>query len=202
MKLYQMHKAPNPRRVRMFMAEKSITAELVELDLQKGENLTQEMRAKNPLGKVPVLELDDGTCISECTAIYTYLESQFPEPPLMGTTAVENAQVVMWEHQVELALMLQIGMCFQHTTGYFRDRMTPIPEYGHEAGKIAQQYMKLLDRRLGEFQFIAGDFFSAADITALCAIDFGRVVDIRIAEEHSNLARWHAEVSKRESAKA
>ncbi len=202
MKLYQTQTAPNPRRVRMFMAEKSIEAEMVELDLQKGDNLTPSIRAKNPLGKVPILELDDGTCISECAAIYTYLESQYPEPPLMGTTALEKAQIVMWEHQIELALMLQIGMCFQHTTGYFKDRMTPVPEYGKEAGKIALKYMKLLDRRLAETPFIAGNTFSAADITALCAIDFGRVVDIRIADELANLKRWHSEVSNRPSAKA
>ncbi|NMH60936.1 glutathione S-transferase family protein [Alteromonas ponticola] len=202
MKLYQTHKAPNPRRVRIFMAEKSINAELIELDLQKGENLSKEMRAKNPLGKVPILELDDGTCISECAAIYTYLESQYPQPPLLGTTAIETAQIVMWERQVELALMLQIGMCFQHTTGYFKDRMTPVPEYGKVAGESALKYMKLLDRRLAESTFIAGNRFSAADITALCAIDFGRVVNIRMTDDHPNLKRWHQEVSSRDSAKA
>ncbi|MCW8109187.1 glutathione S-transferase family protein [Alteromonas ponticola] len=202
MKLYQMHKAPNPRRVRIFMAEKSVQAEMVELDLLKGENLSKEMRAKNPLAKVPILELDDGTCISECAAIYTYLEAQYPEPPLLGTTPLETAQIVMWERQVELALLLQIGMCFQHTTGYFKDRMTPVPEYGKVAGENATQYMKLLDRRLAQSQYIAGKAFSAADITALCAIDFGRVVDIRLTDEYPNLKRWHAIVSARESAQA
>ena len=167
MKIYETKTAPNPRRVRMFLAEKGIDVDYVQVDIQKGENLTAEMRAKNPLGKIPILELDDGTCIAETDAICTYFEALQPEPPLMGTTPVEKATISMWQRQVEFAFMMQVGMCFQHTTGY-----------------------------------IAGDTFSIADITALCALDFARVVDIRLKEEQTSLARWYKAVSNRASAKA
>lgn len=202
MKIYETKTAPNPLRVRMFLAEKGIDVDYVQVDIQKGENLTAEMRAKNPLGKIPILELDDGTCIAETDAICTYFEALQPEPPLMGTTPVEKATISMWQRQVEFAFMLQVGMCFQHTTGYFKDRMVPVPEYGKEAGINASKYLNILERRLGVKPFIAGDAFSIADITALCALDFARVVDIRMKEEQTNLARWYETVSSRASAKA
>ena len=202
MKIYETKTAPNPRRVRMFLAEKGIDVDYVQVDIQKGENLSAEMRTKNPLGKIPILELDDGTCIAETDAICTYFEALQPEPPLMGTTPVEKATISMWQRQVELAIMMQIGMCFQHTTGYFKDRMTPVPEYGKEAGINASKYLNILERRLGVKEYIAGDAFSIADITALCAMDFARVVKIRMSEEHVNLARWYDAVSSRASAKA
>ena len=201
MKIYDTHTAPTPRRVRIFLAEKNIPMEYVQLDLQKGENRSPEMRAKNPIGKVPVLELDDGTCIGESVAICRYFEEMHPETPLMGTTPLEKAQIEMWQRQVEQSLFMAVGMCFQHTTGYFKDRMTPVKEYGIESGKIAQKYLGLLERRLGESEFIAGENFSIADITALCAIDFGRVVDVRIQDEQVNLKRWYQAVSSRPSAK-
>ncbi len=202
MKIYETKTAPNPRRVRMFLAEKGIPMAYQQVDILKGENLTAEMRAKNPLGKVPVLELDDGTCIAETDAICTYFEALHPDPPLLGTLPLEKATIAMWQRQVEMALLLQIGMCFQHTTGYFKDRMTPVPEYGREAGINAAKYLNILERRLELHDFIAGPSFSIADITALCAIDFGRVVDIRLQEHHGNLQQWYARVSQRESAQA
>jgi glutathione S-transferase len=205
MKIYETKTAPNPRRVRMFLAEKGIDKsqiEYVQVDIQKGENLSAEMRAKNPLGKIPILELDDGTCIAETDAICTYFEAIHPEPSLLGSTPIERATISMWQRQVEMALMLQVGMCFQHTTGYFKDRMVPVPEYGKEAGINASKYFNILERRLELNEFIAGDTFSIADITALCAIDFARVVDIRIKDEQTNLQRWYDNVSSRASAKA
>ena len=202
MKIYDTHTAPTPRRVRIFLAEKNVPMEYVQLDLQKGENRTPEMRARNPIGKVPVLELDDGTCIGESVAICRYFEELHPETPLMGTTPLEKAQIEMWQRQVEQGLFMAVGMCFQHTTGYFKDRMTPVKEYGVESGKIAKKYLGLLERRLGESEFIAGESFSIADITALCAIDFGRVVDVRIQDDQENLKRWYQAVSSRPSAKA
>ncbi len=202
MKIYETKTAPNPRRVRMFLAEKDIKMEYVQVDIQKGENLSAEMRARNPLGKVPILELDDGTCIAETDAICTYFEALQPEPPLMGTSPVEKATIAMWQRQVEMALMLQVGMCFQHTTGYFKDRMTPFPDFGKEAGVNASKYLNILERRLERYPYIAGEEFSIADITALCAIDFGRVVDIRLQDKHTNLQEWYGRVSQRESAKA
>ena len=202
MKIYETKTAPNPRRVRMFLAEKGINVDYVQVDIQKGENLTAEMRAKNPLGKIPILELEDGTCIAETDAICTYFEALHPEPSLMGTTPIEKATISMWQRQVEFAFMMQIGMCFQHTTGYFKDRMVPVPEYGKEAGINAAKYLNILERRLEVKPFIAGDNFSIADITALCAIDFARVVNIRVGDKHENLKRWYDSVSNRASAKA
>lgn len=202
MKIYETKTAPNPRRVRMFLAEKGIDMDYVQVDIQKGENLSAEMRAKNPLGKIPILELDDGTCIAETDAICTYFEALHPEPSLMGISALEKGTIAMWQRQVELALMLQVGMCFQHTTGYFKDRMVPVPEYGKEAGINASKYLNILERRLELNTFIAGDTFSIADITALCAIDFARVVDIRIKDEQTNLLRWYDSMNSRASAKA
>ncbi|MEC8373726.1 MAG: glutathione S-transferase family protein [Pseudomonadota bacterium] len=202
MKIYETKTAPNPRRVRMFLAEKGIDVDYVQVDIQKGENLTAEMRAKNPLGKIPILELEDGTCIAETDAICTYFEALHPEPSLMGTTPIERATISMWQRQVEFAFMMQIGMCFQHTTGYFKDRMVPVPEYGKEAGINAAKYLNILERRLEVKPFIAGDNFSIADITALCAIDFARVVNIRVDDKHENLKRWYDSVSNRASAKA
>lgn len=202
MKIYDTHTAPTPRRVRIFLAEKGIPMEYVQLDLQKGENMTPEMRLKNPIGKVPVLELDDGTCIGESVAICRYFEVLHPDPPLMGVSALEQAQVEMWQRQVEFGLFMQIGMCFQHSTGYFKDRMTPVPEYGAVAGESASKYLNLLENRLANNEFIAGDTFSIADITAFCAIDFGRVIKLKIGEQQTSLKRWYEQINQRNSAKA
>lgn len=203
MKLYETKTAPNPRRVRMFLAEKGITdVEYIQLDLVAGDNLSEEMRAKNPTTKVPFLELDDGTCIGETLAICRYFEEIQPEPPLMGRTPLEKAQVEMWQRRVEFYFMLQIGMCFQHSTGYFKDRMTPVPEWGAEAGKNAATYMKELNEHLATSRYMVGDYFSVADINLICALDFARVIKLRPSEEYTHLLRWYDEVSSRPSAKA
>jgi glutathione S-transferase len=202
MKIYDTKTAPTPRRVRMFLAEKGIDMEYVQVDIQGGENLSPQMRAKNPIGKVPILELDDGVCIGESDAICAYFEALQPEPYLFGKSALEKGQIMMWQRQVELCLFMQIGMCFQHSTGYFKDRMTPVPEFGKESGINAAKYLNVLEARLGENEYIAGDSFSIADITALCAIDFARVVQIKLQDKHSNLQRWYEQVSSRPSAKA
>ena len=202
MKIYDTKTAPTPRRVRIFLAEKNIPMEYVQVDLQKGENLSKEMRTKNPVGKIPILELDDGTCISESDAICQYFEALQPEPYLFGETPLQKAQIAMWSRQVEFYLFMQIGMCFQHTTGYFKDRMNPIKEYGVEAGINASKFLNVLNRQLEKSQFVAGDVFSIADITTMCSIDFGRVVDVRMKEEHAALQEWYKRISERPSAKA
>jgi glutathione S-transferase len=186
----------------MFLAEKGIEVEYVQVDIVKGMNLTPEMRAKNPLAKVPILELDDGTCISETLAICEYFEAFQPEPALMGKTPLQKAQIMQWQQRAELYLFLQVGMCFQHSTGYFKDRMTPVPEYGKEAGINAQKFLHMLDKHLAEHTYLAGNEFSIADITALAAIDFARVVNIRIQPEQEHLQRWYDLLQERESVKA
>tara|TARA_R110002073_G_scaffold329152_3_gene511250 strand:- start:74036 stop:74644 length:609 start_codon:yes stop_codon:yes gene_type:complete len=202
MKIYEASTAPNPRRVRIFLAEKGIEMEYVQLDIGAGENLTKEQRKKNPSTKVPFLELDDGICIGETVAICRYFEELHPEIPLMGTGALEKAQIEMWQRNVEFYFMLQVGMCFQHSTGYFKDRMTPVPDYGNAAGALAVSYLDILDERLATSAYVAGDSFSIADITLLCALDFARVVKIRPSEQQVNIARWYADISARPSAKA
>ena len=202
MKIFETRTAPSPRRVRIFLAEKNIPMNYVQLDIEKGENLSPQMRAKNPVAKIPILELDDGVCISEAASICRYFEEIQPEPSLMGTTPLQKAQIDMWQRQVEVYLFMQVGMCFQHSTGYFKDRMTPIKEYGEVAGKNALDFLKILEKRLAESEFIAGETFSIADITALCAIDFARVMKLKIADEQQNLQRWYQAVSTRPSAQA
>ncbi|MCV2886294.1 glutathione S-transferase family protein [Aestuariibacter sp. AA17] len=202
MKIYDTHTAPTPRRVRIFLAEKNISVEYVQVDIQKGENRTAEMREKNPLGKVPVLELDDGICIAESDAICRYFEAIQPEPYLMGESPKEQGLVAMWQRQVEMGLFNQIGLCFQHTTGYFKDRMTPFPDFGEDCRTNAKKYLSLLEKRLDGRTYIMGENVTIVDITALCAIDFGRVVDVRLNEGMPNLQRWHATMSSRPSAKA
>ena len=202
MKIYDTQTAPNPRRVRMFLAEKGVSAEYIQVDLKGGENLSQEMLNKNPMGKLPILELDDGTCISESDAICAYIEAAFPNPPLCGESAIEKGIIAMWQRRVDLCLMLPVVHCFQHTTGYFSDRMTPVGDYGVVAGKDAVKFLDVLDKQLADSTYIAGESFSIADIIALCAIDFARVVKIRIGEEQTNLQRWYKLVSERPSATA
>jgi glutathione S-transferase len=202
MKIYDTKTAPSPRRVRIFLAEKDIPMEYVQVDLQNGENISPQMRQKNPMGKIPILELDDGTCISEGASICLYFEELYPDINLLGNDPLEKANIDMWHRQVELYFFGQVGMCFQHTTGYFKDRMTPVKEYGEVAGKNAIDFLKVLEKRLSESEFIAADRFTIADITAMCAIDFARVVSIKMTDEQTNLKRWYKAVSSRPSAKA
>lgn len=202
MKIYQTHMAPNPRIVRMFLAEKNIEMDYQEVDIAAGDNLTPEMRAKNPTTKVPFLELDDGTCIGETVAICRYFEEIKSENPLMGRTALEKAQVEMWQRRIEFHLLLPVSMCFVHTTGYFKDRMKPIAEWGDISGQNAETYFEELNEHFSQSNYLVDDYFSIADITLLCSIDFARVVKIRINEEHTHLLDWYARVSARSSASA
>lgn len=202
MKIYETSTAPNPRRVRIFLAEKGIDMEYQQLDIVNGENLSPEMRGKNVTTKIPFLELDDGTCIGESIAICRYFEETHPEPALMGSTPLEKAQIEMWQRRAELNFMNMVGMSFQHTTGYFKDRMTPVAQWGVEAGKNAAAFLDLAEQQLASNTYLAGDTFSIADITLLCALDFARVIKLKAGDEHPNLKRWYQQVSSRPSAKA
>ncbi len=142
MKLFSAPQAPNPRRVVMVMAEKGITdIDVINVDLMKGDNLSAEFRARNPLCKVPVLELDDGTCISESAAIIRYLESLYPQPPLLGSMPAEKAIIDMWDRRLENSFMQPVGFCFQHGTGFFKDRMNVVPAWGEESMLQAQKFL-------------------------------------------------------------
>jgi glutathione S-transferase len=193
MKLYvdRGGRAPSPRRVRIFLAEKGIAVPRVELELHE-ENRSEEFRKKNPFRALPVLELDDGTCISESIAICRYFEEQKPEPPLFGTGPRERASIEMWTRRVELHLYLPIDFSGdflgEHAAGIFRDG--------------AHRMMRFLDRELAARPFIAGERFTIADVFALSALDFGIAhLGYAIPEAQPNLARWHREVSARPSAR-
>jgi glutathione S-transferase len=200
--LYDSKVAPNPRRVRVFLAEKGIEVPTRQLDIGKAESREPAFLAKNPLGALPVLELDDGTCIAESLAICRYFEELHPEPPLFGTDAKDRAIVEMWSRRSELELWRYVTGCFQNTHDFFKGRIEQVPAWGEQCRKTARERLAWLDGELATRPFVAGERFTVADITVLCAVDFGRVVDVRIAPTQKNLARWHESVSSRPSAKA
>lgn len=204
MKIFETKTAPNPRRVRIFLAEKGLLdkVEFVQVDLPKGENLTPEYQAMNPMKKVPVMQLDDGSCVAETMAICRYFEEMYPETPLMGTTPLEKAQLEQWQRWLDYYFFMPTGMCFQHTTGYFKDRMNPIKEWGEEAGRQSASFFDFLEKHLEGREYIYGNDVTAADITAFCSVDFARVVDIRIKPEQKNLQAWYDRMKERPSARA
>lgn len=202
MKLHDSTLAPNPRRVRIFLAEKGITVPTVQVDIAKAENRQPPYLAKNPMGGVPILELDDGTVIAESVAICRYFEETNPKPPLLGTDAKDRALVEMWQRRMELEVALPIMQCFRNTHAFFKGRIPQVAEYGEVCRKSAEGRLRWLDEVLADREFVAGDRYTIADITALVGIDFGRVSSIRIAPEQKNLQRWYDAVSTRPSAKA
>lgn len=203
MKIYETKMAPNPRRVRMFIAEKGIdNVEYVEVDIQKGDNLSKEFRAKNPLGKVPVLELDDGRCLSETVAICRYFEAANADTLLMGSSAWEQAHTEMWNRRMEISFFFPVAMAFRHTSGYFADREEVHKAWGESNKVIAEKQFAFLNKHLAKSEFIAGEQFSIADITAVCAVDFAKVIGIKVTDDLPNLQRWHQAMQARPSYKA
>lgn len=200
MKIYEYAVAPNCRRVRMYLAEKDLDIPFVQVDIAKGENLTPEFRSMNANTKVPVLALDDGTHITESVAIQRYFEELHPEPPLFGRDAREKALVEMWGRRADFNLMLTVGMCFQHVSGFFKDRMNVYPAFGEDAGKHAMQFMGVLNDHLSDHEYLVGDYFSVADIGMVCGLDFGKVQNLRPdAEKHPHLIRWREQLKQRPS---
>jgi len=201
-KLYDSKPAPNPRRVRIFLAEKGLEVPTVQVDIGRRENRSAPLLAMNPLGGLPFLELDDGSVIAESVAICRYFEELHPDPPLFGSGALERASVEMWQRRMELELFRDVTGCFQNTHEFFKGRIEQVPAYGELCKRSALARLEWLDQELSGHPFVAGPRYTIADITALVAIDFGRVVGIRIAPEQKQLARWHEAVSARPSAKA
>jgi len=202
-KLYNHPLAPNPRRVRIFAAEKGIKLALEDLDILAGQSRTPEFLAKNSSGGVPLLELDDGSYLSESVAICRYLEGLRPEPNLFGRDLREQAEIERWNRRMELELFSAIGGTVRNTSSIFQGRFKQFPEYGETQRAIANQRLERMDRELNGNSFVAGERFTIADITALVAIDIGRALaNFEIAPAWGNLARWHAAVSSRPSAKA
>lgn len=203
MKLYDTQMAPNPRRVRIFLAEKGIEVPSEQVDLMKGEQRSDEFRKKNPMMRVPVLELDDGTNLAESVAICRYFEEKQPEPNLMGKSAEDKAVIEMWQRRMESEIFNNVGMFFRNTNEMAK-ALEPNPNkpLGEAAGRAVEKRLKWLDEELGNRKYIAGDAYSIADITALCAIDFAQFAGIKIPDDCKNLQRWYQDVSSRPSAKA
>lgn len=203
MKLYDTPLAPNPRRVRWFMAEKGIEdVEIVRLNLMEGGHKTPEYLAKAGLPNVPALELDDGTTITESLAICRYLESQYPEPNLFGRTPVEIAVIEMWTRRAELlvATPFMVGVRHLHPAMAALEKQdAAVGEYNRDQGLRA---LKVLDRRLAESEWLAGDRLTIADIVGFIGIDFTRMLKLPIPEELTHVQRWVAAMRARPAAKA
>jgi glutathione S-transferase len=203
MKLYDYTPVPNPRRVRIFLAEKGIKLPLEPVDIFARHNRTPEFLKKNPSGGLPVLELDDGTYLAESVAICRYFEETHPEPRLMGSTPLERATTEMWNRRMELELFGPVARAIQHTNPVFKPILQQFPDYGAAQNEIAHQRLVRMDAELGQSQFVAGDRFTIADMTALVAIDLRATVGgIPMPTDRPNLLRWHTAVSARPSAKA
>lgn len=203
MKLYDAATAPNPRRVRVFIAEKGLDVPCEQVDIMKAVNRGEEFRKNvNPMGTLPVLKLDDGTCIAETGAICRYFEEVQPDPPLLGVDAKDKAVVEMWNRRMELELFQPATLAFQQQHEFFKGRVPQVPEYAAVSKAKAEKTLAWLDGVLADREYIAGTRFTVADIVALCAVDFGRVSKIKLQPDQKNLARWHEQVSARPSAKA
>ena len=203
MKIIETRQAPNPRRVRIFLAEKGITVAFEEVDLMKGALKTPEMTKLNPTQRVPILVLDDGTAISETMAICRYFEETKPEPALFGHSAIGRANVEMWNRRMELGLMSHVTQAFRHTHPAMAHLEVPqVKDWGEANKQKALDVLAMLDQELAGNEFIAGDAYTVADITALVAIDFMRPARITVPDALGHVKRWHAAVSARPSAKA
>ncbi len=203
MKLYEFEAFPNPRRVRVFLAEKGIEVDKEQVDVPSGAHRTEAFRAINSDATVPCLALDDGTTISQCVPISRYFEAKHPEPPLMGKTPSEQAEVAMWQRRVEEGLMNAATTYYHHATpGLGKLEPFQIKEWGEKNRERVFATMELLDKTLADRNYVAGDDYSIADITTLCALDFANYAGMQTPDSCKNLKRWHANVSARPSASA
>jgi len=204
MKLYNTPMpAPNPRRVRIFLAEKGVEIPLVEVALLKGEHKAPAHVARNSLGQTPVLELDDGTCISETAAICRYLESLYPEPALFGRTALEAAQVEMWVRRVEFQLMAPAGNFWRHAHPFTARVVVPqYKEFGEANRGAYEKALMWLDGELAKTPYVVGEVFTMADICALSSVDFADWIGLPVPDAAGHVRDWHARVSARGSAGA
>lgn len=194
--------APNPRRVRIFLAEKGIDLPETPVDMRKREHKSAEYRAKNSLGQIPTLELDDGTAISETVAICRYFEETNPEPPLFGRSAIEKAQVDMWIRRVEFTVMTPVGMYWRHAHPYTAALLTQYKDFGESNAETYKGAQKWLNRELEGREFLVGDTVTMADICLLSTLDFAEWIGLPVEDEFENLKAWRARMKARPSAGA
>jgi glutathione S-transferase len=203
MKLYDGGRAVNPRRVRIFLAEKGINVPIEPIDIATQQHRTEAFAAINPMRRLPALELDDGTVIAESIAICRYFEALQPDPPLFGRSPLEIAQVEMWNRRAEFNLMAPVTTVFQHLHPFMKPLVNPqVPDWGEANKPRVAEFLQFLDGELKDRPYIAGDDFTVADITAWTAVDFMKVPKLPIPEALTNVRRWHAQVSSRPSAAA
>jgi glutathione S-transferase len=203
MKLYDSKTAPNPRRARIFLAEKGIALRTEQVDIMTFQHKTPEYTAINPFQRLPALVLDDGTVITESMAICRYFETLQPDPPLFGKGAKEIALVEMWNRRAEINFFANVAAVFRHLHPAMKELEVPqIPAFAEANKPRVAWFLELLDGELGKREFIAGDRYSVADITTLVAVDFMKPARLAIPEGMANLKRWHAAVSARPSSKA
>jgi glutathione S-transferase len=203
MKLYDAGRAPNPRRVRVFLAEKGVTVPIVSIDLARLEHKAPAYVAVNPLQRTPALELDDGTVISESIAICRYFEELHPEPPLFGTAPLDKARIEMWQRRLEFGLLGTVAAVFRHLHPAMAEMEVPqVAAWGETNKPRVIEFLRFLDDELADRRFIAGDRFSVADITGLVGLDFMKPAKLSLPDELANVRRWHAELAARPSAQA
>ena len=204
--LYDCATAPSPRRARILLAEKGVAHETVAVDLRSGEQLSDAYRAVNPQCTVPALRTDDGMLLTDNAAITAWLEARFPQPPLLGSTPHEKAEIASWNWRIEFEGLMAIAKAMRNSAPAMANRAlagpvdyAQIPELAQRGLARVQQFFVTLNDRLSGVDFIAADRFSIADITAVVAIDFARVVKVKPGEQHPNLQRWRAAMGQRAS---
>jgi glutathione S-transferase len=203
MKLYDGGRAPNPRRVRVFLAEKGVSVPTEQVDLGAMAQKSAAFTAINPLQRVPALVLDDGTIITESIAICRYFELLHPQPPLFGTQPKDVATIEMWQRRLELHLLFPVAHVFRNSHPAMKEMEVPqVPAWAEANKPRVMEFLDVLDGELKNRPFVAGDRYSVADITGLVSIDFMKPAKLAVPDTLSHLKRWHAEVSARPSAKA
>jgi glutathione S-transferase len=195
--LYDCTTAPSPRRARILLTEKGVAHDTVQVDLRSGEQLGETYRAINPQCTVPALRTEEGALLTDNAAITAYLEARYPEPPLLGRTPAEKAEIASWNWRVEFEGLLAIAEALRNGSPAMANRALPgpvnyaqIPELAERGRARAQNFFATLNEQLAAHEFIAGSTFSIADITAVVAVDFARVVKVKPGDEHPHLRRW------------
>jgi len=204
--LYDCATAPSPRRARLLLAEKGVAHETVEVDLRHGEQLGDAYRRINPQGTVPALRTDEGLLLTDNAAITAYLEARFPQPPLLGSTPQEKAEIASWNWRIEFDGLLAVAEALRNSAPAMANRALPgpvdypqIPALAQRGLARVQQFFVTLNEHLAGRDFIAADRFSIADITAVVAVDFARVVKVRPGEQHPHLQHWRSAMAQRPS---
>jgi glutathione S-transferase len=202
--LYDCSSAPSPRRARILLAEKGVVHDTVQVDLRSGEHMSQAYRLINPQCTVPALLTDEGLVLADNAAITAYLEARFPEPPLLGQTPQQKADVASWNWRIEFEGLMAIAEALRNSSPAMVNRALPgpvdhaqIPELALRGLTRLQQFLNTLNQQLEGREFVAGDRFSVADITAVVAVDFARVVKVRPGEAHGHVARWRTAMAQR-----